>query len=260
MIKSGLVSITFRKHSPADIVGMVSKAQLAGIEWGADVHVLPGDRKTAREVGRMTRDAGLDVACYGSYYRLGTEARESFDPVLDCALELGAPMIRVWPGARRSVDADHAYVQQVADEALALAEQAWDVGMRIVYEYHANSLTDCAESAETLLKASAHPGIGSLWQTTNDAPEEVSLASLEALMPWVTNIHTFTWSFGDGKQDRRPLAEGKGLWTRVLERLRSVPGDRYCLLEFVRGDAPEQFFEDALTLNAWLAAPCELSE
>ncbi len=39
MIKSGLVSITFRQLTCEQIVDLVSKAKLDAIEWGGDIHV-----------------------------------------------------------------------------------------------------------------------------------------------------------------------------------------------------------------------------
>ena len=45
IIKSGLVSITFRELNPLEIIRLVSKAGLDGIEWGGDVHVPHGDIK-----------------------------------------------------------------------------------------------------------------------------------------------------------------------------------------------------------------------
>jgi len=50
MIYTGLVSVTFRKLSPTQIVNPVSKVGLQGIEWGGDIHVPTGDIYKAREV------------------------------------------------------------------------------------------------------------------------------------------------------------------------------------------------------------------
>src|SRR5512137_1553394 len=108
MIKPGLLSITFRKHSPADIIALVRQAQLTSIEWGGDVHVPHGDLARAGEVARQTTDAGLQVSAYGSYYRLGQSetAGLPFEKVLETAVALGAPTIRVWAGTVGSQQAD----------------------------------------------------------------------------------------------------------------------------------------------------------
>ena len=105
-MRSGLVSITFRKLSPAQIVDLVCRAGLEGIEWGGDVHVPHGEVARAREVGRITSDAGLAVASYGSYYRAGHGEGAPFETILQTAAELKAPLIRVWAGIKGSADAD----------------------------------------------------------------------------------------------------------------------------------------------------------
>jgi 3-dehydroshikimate dehydratase len=69
-MKTGLLSVTFRKLSPDHIIRLVSQAGLQVIEWGGDIHVPHGDIEIAEQVGRMTREAGIEVASYGSYYSL----------------------------------------------------------------------------------------------------------------------------------------------------------------------------------------------
>jgi len=63
MIKSGLVSVTFRKLTPAHIIQLVVDAGLEGVEWGGDVHAPPGDARLAQEIARMTVDAGVKRRC-----------------------------------------------------------------------------------------------------------------------------------------------------------------------------------------------------
>ena len=107
MIKSGLCSVTFRKLPAAEVVELVVRAGLDGIEWGGDVHVLHGEIDLAREVGEMTLAKGLEIPSYGSYYRVAESEKQglTFDTVLQTAVALGAPLIRVWAGARGSADA-----------------------------------------------------------------------------------------------------------------------------------------------------------
>ncbi len=105
MIRPGLVSVTFRKLTPREIVTAAVQAKLQGIEWGGDVHVPHGKIDVAREVAAMTRDAGLAISSYGSYYRLGDEAKDLLPRVIETAIALGAPVVRVWAGRVGSKDA-----------------------------------------------------------------------------------------------------------------------------------------------------------
>src|SRR5690554_3364232 len=106
MITLGLVSISFRQLTPQQIVELVKKSGLKGIEWGGDKHVPHGDVDIATKVRRLTEQAGLEVAAYGSYYRAGVSEKDglSFDKVLDCAVILGTKKIRVWAGNKDSQD------------------------------------------------------------------------------------------------------------------------------------------------------------
>ena len=47
-VKTGLVSVTFRQKSVEEIAALTAEAGLSGVEWGGDVHGLPGDREAAR--------------------------------------------------------------------------------------------------------------------------------------------------------------------------------------------------------------------
>ena len=100
MFRTGLVSISFRQHTPREIVQAAAAAHLQEIEWGSDVHVPPGDTAAARETEALTVDSGLRTAAYGSYYRLCSTPADEFGRILETAEILGAPVIRIWGGTK----------------------------------------------------------------------------------------------------------------------------------------------------------------
>ena len=246
MIRSGLTSITFRKLSPREIVHIVVEAGLDAIEWGGDVHVPHGDTARAREVGAMSRDAGLATPSYGSYYHVGLREPVPFEDVLETAAALEAPMIRVWPGRKGSAESDEDYRKMVVEDAQRIAEIAACNGAKIACEYHPNTLTDTAESAARLLEEVGRENFGSYWQPHGLLVGQM-LEAIAAIGDRLANVHVFHW--GEG---RLPLAEGEGVWTRCLRKIAQIPGDRYALLEFVRDDDPDAFRADAKTLKQWL--------
>ncbi len=247
MLDTGLVSITFRKLSPQEIINMVVKAGLSGIEWGGDIHVPHGNSECAREVYRMTTDAGLKIAAYGSYYHVGCEEQTGipFGRVLDTACELNAPTIRVWAGNRSSQDADEAWWAKVVDETHRISEMAKVSGITISFEYHGNTLTDTGESALRLMKAVGGSNVASYWQPPGGVDFKQQIEGLKQILPWVGNIHVFWWN----KSKRQPLADGIDAWKKYMELIRSVKGDRFCMIEFVRDDDANQFLEDATALK-----------
>lgn len=253
MLIPGLVSITFRSLPAERIVELAAGAKLEGIEWGGDVHVPHGDVARAREVRTMTEEAGLTVAAYGSYYRVGESEHEGlrFDAVLDSAEALGAPTVRVWAGRRGSAWADESYRARVVDDSRRIAEAASGRGMTVSYEYHAITLTDTNQSAARLLRRVDHPAIRTLWQPPNGKPFAYCLGGLRTVLPALTNIHVFHW--GGGSKERFALAEGRERWIPYLETAAATGSTHGALLEFVKDDAVEQFERDAATLRSWVA-------
>jgi 3-dehydroshikimate dehydratase len=257
MIRGGLVSITFRTLSPRAIIDLVTHADLAGIEWGGDVHVLHGEIRLAHEVARMTQEAGLLVAAYGSYNRVGVSEADglAFERVLEGAVALGAPTVRVWAGNRGSAEADQAYRAAVVDDARRIAVLAHAAGITVSFEYHRNTLTDTNASAHRLLEEVGHPNVRTYWQPPVAIPPAECLEGLDAVSGYLSNAHVFQWAAtsATAAADRRPLAEGVEVWRQYLERIAATDRDHFAMIEFVRDDAPEQFLTDALVLSGWLA-------
>jgi sugar phosphate isomerase/epimerase len=252
MIRGGLVSVTFRSLSPGEIVDLVAQAGLTGIEWGGDVHVPHGDMACAREVYQRTVDAGLTVCSYGSYYRAGTGEPPAFEAVVESALALHAPLVRVWAGRRGAADADAACWEAVVEDSrriLALARQA---GLGVAYEYHNNTLTDTNVSALCLLSEVAlegpsddpNTGLSSYWQPLDGMDEPTRLEGLRAVLPWLSHVHV--------QPDGRPLAESADAWRDRLEIVRGSGRDHYALIEYFRYDGPKAFLRDAATYVEWL--------
>lgn len=244
-MKTSVTSVTFRGKSIAEIAALARRASLDAIEWGGDVHVPPGDEQAARLALACTRENGLHVSAYGSYYRAG--AQEAFEPVLRTALLLDCRVIRVWAGSMGSAACpapERAAVTARLADAVRLAAQA---GCTVVTEYHMGTLTDTLDSARTLLDEV--PGLRTLWQPPVGMARDENLRALRVLAGRLENLHVFHWQ-ADGA--RRPLAEGANDWRAYFA---AVPRDgktRYATLEFVQGDSEEQFLQDAAALHTLL--------
>ncbi len=253
MIYSGLVSVTFRKLSPAEIVALVKQAELKGIEWSGDVHVPSGDLGRAREVREITQESGLSVAAYGSYYRVGQGESPgfSFEQVLETAVELGAPTIRVWPGGAGSDSVNEEGRWKIIQDLRRIADLASRALVSVSLEFHGGTLTDTNESASKLMVEVDHANILINWQPHNGETTGECMHGLDEVLPRVGNVHVFHW--WPTAAERHPLADGAERWAAFLTLLQQVPGDRFALLEFVRGDEPEAFLRDASTLKQWLA-------
>lgn len=247
IIKTGLVSVTFRKLTPKNIISLVKQAGLEGIEWGGDLHVPPGDPQLAREIYGMTTNEGIEVAAYGSYYRIGCQAKgiDDFKRVLESAIELKAPTIRVWAGNKGSQEADGAWWDRIVTESNTIAELAAEAGISISYEYHRNTLTDSNETALRLLENVNHSNVYTYWQPLAEYDFPFRADGLYQIKGKLTNLHVFHWILNT----RAPLRLGAGDWSKYLKAVSSDEKDHFALLEFVMNDSEAQFREDAATLK-----------
>ena len=250
MLHPGLVSVTFRKFPPEQIVRWAAKAGMRGIEWGGDIHVPHGDVARAREVRRMTEDAGLQLPSYGSYYRVGHNEPAPFEAVLETAVALGAPVIRVWAGRKPSAEADEAYRRQVIEDSSRIGALAEAANVVVAYEFHRNTLSDGGPATKRLLQEVAHRNVRTYWQQGVTTPVEEGLAEIALVMPWLTHVHVTLSSPKDLGRDAQ--AEGAARWPRYLRAVAASGRDHFALLEFVRDDAPDNFFRDAALLLSWL--------
>lgn len=181
MIRPGLCSVTLRSATPDEVIEVAARAGLAGIEWGADVHVPAGDEAEAARVRAATERAGLAVTSYGSYFlRRGEPDLAGFDAVLASARVLGAPRIRIWAGSWGSAEATpegRAALERVVREAGASATAA---GIELAFEFHGGTLTDTTASTVNLL--GALPGVGTYWQPPVGLADDAAVAGLERVI------------------------------------------------------------------------------
>lgn len=252
MAKLGICSITFRDLSPEELIKEASKAGLHAIEWGSDVHVPPNDKEHAKKVGKLTAEAGLKVSSYGSYYRAGLGDERLFNDILETAVILGAKEIRVWAGRQGSADASQAYFDSVVRDSRRIASIAKTSGIRVAYEYHANTLTDTVESTLKLLEAVANDNMKLYWQPYFGVDTETRLSNIKAVGKYVTNVHVSNRE----EREHLPLDEGSDEWVKYIEAIHQHSDhsiDRYYLLEFVKFDSLAQFKDDAEALKKIVA-------
>lgn len=248
MLIPGLVSVTFRKKTPLEIVRLCSQARLAAIEWGGDVHVPPNGANAAK-IRRMTADYGLTVSSYGSYYRV-TQPLDDLRACLDTACELNTSVVRIWCGVKGSREAE-AGRGEIVDQLMTCAEEARARRLSLALEYHGNTLTDDRDSVQRLIKetASAADCLKFYWQPRFDWCETEILASLDDVRSRLSHLHVFTWQFDENSCTRLPLSDREALWRNIFS---SIQDEHYALMEFVPDDADASLLRDAAALNQWI--------
>jgi sugar phosphate isomerase/epimerase len=190
------------------------------------------------------------VASYGSYYRVGQESPDAFAGVLETAVALGAPIIRVWAGRVASRQADAALLGRVAEDGRRIAETTASAGLRVACEWHGNTLTDTAESAAALFGAVGHPAFQTYWQPREHLSPIENLRDMDVALPHLAGLHVFHWDGAGG--GKAALAEGASAWRAYLAKAVQA-GGMFAHLEFVIDDDPRQMVSDAATLRGWLS-------
>lgn len=244
-MKLGLVSISFRGHSPEELINAVKAAGLECIEWGSDVHAPCGDEENLRKIAAMQEAAGISCCSYGTYFKLGKDRPGTLLSYIRGAKCLGTDILRLWCGTKGSAQYTPEEMEALYRDCREAAKLAEENGVTLCMECHNNTVTDRKESALALMKAVDSKAFRMYWQPNQKYSAEENLACASLLAPFVYHIHVFNWN-DDGVLHRYPLAEGVDVWKRYMEKL---PGEHALLLEFMPDDRLESLPAEAEALK-----------
>ncbi|MBQ3084064.1 MAG: TIM barrel protein [Clostridia bacterium] len=219
----GLVSVSFRNHTPKEILNAMKQCGLSYIEWGSDVHAPP---ENAAEIAALQREYNVVCCSYGTYFRLGVTPTEELQTYIAAAKTLGTDILRLWCGDKNSEN--YTVEQKTAlfaacDAAAKLAEKN---GVTLCMECHNNTYTNAKEASYELMQAVGSPAFRMYWQPNQYRSDEENIAYAKLLSPYTVNLHVFNWK---GKE-KYPLQEATQLWKDYLA---CFPGKKTLLLEFM---------------------------
>ena len=246
--KTGIVSISFRDHSPEQILIAASEAGLNAVEWGGDVHVPHGDLETARLVRELSVAFDTEIAEYGSYYAIGKSDPSLFEDILNTARELGTNVIRVWAHQGKASDSfDEEDYQACVADAKRICAMAGDI--TVALECHPNTLTDEYHTELKFIRDVGCDNLKTFWQPNQHRPVDYNLDSIRALLPYIVSVHVYSWR----RKERLPLAALESDWLQYIELLSAK--DLNYMLEFMHDGNIETLKETAATLKKWLNKP-----
>lgn len=253
MLYPGLVSITYRQCSPAQIIALCTENGLSAIEWGGDIHVPHGDIENAVRIGGMTRAAGLCMPAYGTYYKAGTYGkhyRQEFEKILQTACALDTPSLRLWAGTKNAEDITDGERDALLCELRDCADMAAAHGKTVTFERHNGTLTNRAVSALAMIREIGRENVCTHWQPSQFLTHEENCRGLSLLVPFIDCVHVFAWE-GAGSQ-RFSLSEHRDHWADYLSILRGAKQDIPLLMEFSPHNDPAELPREAGTLLSWL--------
>ena len=242
MIRIGLSSTALLTASARNVIAAASAAGIDAIEWAGDIHVPHNDASVARETMIDTLRAGLTTASYAPLYRVesGGEPGLRFDAVLDAAVELHSPILRVFVGESSATSKDAEQRGHLIAELKRLGDRAGQRGMTVCLSFGRNTYLDRYAPAVDLVNEIAHPFVRLAWEALpGTAPEECS-AALEAAggsvgMLLVRRIER------DGASG--PLEKEEAAWRKRLAAFKRAEIDpkmgQFIVIGAIRDSAPQ---------------------
>lgn len=237
--KLGLVSVSFRDHSPQQILEAMEDCGLAYIEWGSDIHA-PVER--AEQIAALQRQYGITCCSYGTYFRLGTTPIAELEGYIRAAKCLGTTILRLWCGIKNSGDYTPQEKETLFVQCRAAARMAEEAQVTLCMECHNNTFTDRKEAALELMQAVASPHFRMYWQPSQLRTEQENLAYARLLAPYTLHLHVFNWK---GKE-KYPLLDAGETWR---EYLACFEGTHTLLLEFMPDGRLETLKQEAAALK-----------
>ncbi len=241
--KLGLVSISFRKHTPEEIIKAVKEAGLTCIEWGSDVHAPCKDIRRLHEIGVLQKEYGIECSSYGTYFNLEKNSLDELPDYIAAAKILGTDILRLWGGTKKGADMTAEELEAFTDTCRKAAAIAEEQGVIVCLECHMRSVTETPDYAVSLMEAVNSPAFRIYWQPFQWLDVSGSLEVARAVSPYAEHIHVFNWR----GSEKFPLSEAVEDWKHYLTAF-TTP--RTLLLEFMPDDRIETLSAEAEALRA----------
>jgi len=241
MYHTGLVSVSFRKLTPKQLVEAAAAAGLKWIEWGSDVHAPCDDMQRLEEIVRLQKEYGISCSSYGTYFRIGVNATEELPAYIRAAKKLGTNILRLWCGNKHPEEYTAEELEALYSQCRELAKMAEEAGVILCMECHPWTVTEYADTAYALMQAVDSPAFRMYYQPNQFMTKEDNIAYAKLLAPYTDHLHVFNWK---GEQ-KFPLREAIDVWK---EYLACFEGDHTLLLEFMPDGRVESLPEEANAL------------
>lgn len=211
----GLVSVSFRRNSPREILEAMKQASLTHIEWGSDVHAPFGNKERLWELVALQKEFGVECSSYGTYFYIGETPAEELRDYIAAAKTLGTNILRLWCGKKSGDEMTGEEREAFLAECRLAASIAEQEGVILCMECHRKSFTEHLDDALLLMKEINSEHFRMYWQPFQWQSVQENLVYAEAIAPFTHHIHVFQWK---GEQ-KFSLNEGIEEWQGYLQKL-----------------------------------------
>ena len=238
----GVVSVSFRKHTPEEILKAMKASGLSFIEWGSDVHAPYNDTERLTALSKMQNEYGISCSSYGTYFKLGITPIEELPKYIDAAKILGTRILRLWCGNKSGANMSDQEKSDLIEQCKQAAQIAEKMDAVLCMECHRNTLTERLCDTLELMEAVASPNFRMYWQPFQWLEPHDNVELAKAISPYTEHIHVFNWR----DTERLPLRDGIEAWR---EYMKQFDAPRVLLLEFMPDDLIETLPAEAEALK-----------
>ena len=238
----GLVSISFRKNSPSEIVAEMKKSGLINIEWGSDVHAPCDDLENLKNIKKLCDDNKITCSSYGTYFKIGVTPDDEITKYIDAAKILGTNILRLWCGTKKSADYTSEEKEELFSKCKTLAKIAEKENVVLCMECHPGSYTETLDGAIELMDAIDSENFKMYWQPNQFTTETENFKYAETMAKHTKIIHVFNWT----AEKWLPLSGGIEIWKKYLAYF---DGTQKLLLEFMPDNRIESLETESSALK-----------
>ena len=224
--KCGVVSVSFRNHSPEEIIIATKNAGLSCIEWGSDIHAPYDNMERINEIVKLQNEYSITCSSYGTYFRLGEDDINDLQRYIDAAKLLGTDVLRLWCGNKSAELYSDDEKREFFTECMKAAKIAEKNNVTLCMECHHGTYTQTIEGTLELMHLVASPNFCMYWQTNQFQSSEKNIKYAESVEPYCKCVHVFNWM----GNDKFSLSEGVNIWEKYIDILKNV---NTFLLEFM---------------------------
>ncbi len=239
----GLVSVSFRQHTPREIIEAAKQVGLMCIEWGSDIHAPCLDTERLHEIAELQREYDVSCSSYGTYFRLGVTPIAELTSYLTAARLLGTRVLRLWCGDKSGAVMSPEERERLVHQCRLAAMMAEKSGVTLCLECHRDTFTECCDDAVALMEDIGSPHFKMYWQPFQWKSTEENVRYAQRIAPYTQNLHVFNWS----EDARSPLAQAIDDWRTYLK---SFTQQHALLLEFMPNDSLDELPGEVAALRA----------
>lgn len=222
----GLVSVSFRKNTPEEILKAVNDAGLSCIEWGSDIHAPCKETETLKQIAELQKEYGIECSSYGTYFRFLESDISELEDYISAAKILGTNILRLWCGTKNGKNMTDNEREELMSQCRQAAEIAEQRNVTLCMECHRKTFTEYPVDTLELMEKVNSRHFRMYWQPFQWLDPTDSMQIAKAIASYTEHIHVFNWH-GDKKL---PLIDAVDEWREYLS---AFDTPRTLLLEFM---------------------------